>query len=279
LLLGLFCGRDAAAQFGAHTFDSNNQGWGIVGSNTDYGPPTVGLAGPVAALWDGRGNPGGALVLSDHYYSTWISAPAPFLGNQSAMYGQSFSYDIMIRYSDQTSVPYPTAAIRGGGVTLLYTIATPPLFTWQTRVVTFDPDLWTVDVGIGAPNPGVVATAAQMQTALSNLEGLYLLTEWRTGPDDTSVDNIGVGFEFGQQGDFDGDGVVDAADYVTWRKRLGSVFSQTDYAIWQNHFAESSGEGSGGESINGLQPIGVPEPAAGVLLLLGLSFWGAARHR
>jgi hypothetical protein len=228
------------------------------------------LASPTAAGWDNRGNPGGALALGDHYYSTWISAPAAFLGNQSAMYGQSFSYDILIRYSDQTSVPYPTAAIRGGDVTLLYTIATPPLFAWQRRVITFDPDFWTVNEGIGSPNPGVVATAEQMQTALSNLEGLYLLTEWRTGPDDTSVDNIGIGFEFGLQGDFNHDGVVDAADFVMWRKQLNSVFSQTDYSIWRNNFAESAG-GSGSFSSN------VPEPASAIVLLTAIATLLACR--
>ncbi len=168
--------------FPSHTFDADNQGWTISGAGTDYGPPTTDYA--TGTNWDERGNPGGALQLGDHAYATWISAPTPFLGNQSDMYGQSFSYDIFIRYSDQTSFPYPSVALRSGTLKLLYTIATPSLFAWQTRVVTFDPALWTVDEGLGSPNPGATATQSQMQSALSNLEALYLLSEWRTGPDD-----------------------------------------------------------------------------------------------
>lgn len=83
-----------------------------------------------------------------------------------------------------------------------------------------------------------------MQSVLSNLERLFLLTEWRTGPDDTSVDKIGVGFDIGLPGDYNHDGVVNAADYVVWRKRLGSVYTQSDFLIWRAHFGEPAGEGS-----------------------------------
>jgi hypothetical protein len=256
----------AIGAFPSHTFDTGNQGWTIVGANTDYGPPTEGINGDFGAGWDSRGNPGGALSLTDHYYATWISAPAPFLGDQSDMYGQSFSYDIFIRYSDATSFPYPTAAIQSGDLTLLYTIATPPLFTWDTRVVTFDPNLWTVGEGIGTPgSPPPVATAAQMQSVLGNLEELFLLTEWRTGLDDTSVDNIGVGFDLGLQGDYNHDGVVDAADYVVWRRHLGSVYSQTDFAIWRANFSETAGEG--GSALGAPSQTSVPEPASAISLL------------
>ena len=241
----------ALAAFPILTFDADNQGWTIAGSNTDYGPPTI--DGGTAVAWDNRGNPGGALSIGDNYYSTWISAPAAFRGNQSDMYGQSFSYDILIRYSDITSFPYPSAAIRSGDLTLLYSIATPPLFAWNRRVVTFDPNLWTVDVGSGTPSPGATATAQQLQTVLGSLERLYLLTEWRTGPDDTSVDNIGSGLDAGLQGDYNHNGTVNAPDYVTWRSQLGSVFTQTDYAIWRQNFGKTAPGVSAGQ---------VPEPTS-----------------
>ncbi len=250
--------------FPSHTFDTNSQGWKIAGSSTDYGPPTTDDGADVA--WDNRGNPGGALSLGDYYYATWISAPAPFLGNQADMFGKAFSYDIRIRYTDTTSFPYPTAAIRSGSLTLLYTIATPPLDTWQTRVVTFDPALWTVDVGQGAPTPGATATAAQMQSVLGNLEKLYLLTEWRTGPDDTSVDNIGVGFSTGLEGDYNLNGAVGAADFVLWRHSLGSVYTQNDYVIWRSHFGQTAGSGT---ALPSEQLAAVPEASAISLLAWG----------
>jgi hypothetical protein len=39
-------------------------------------------------------------------------------------------------------------------------------------------------------------------------------------------------------GDFNEDGTVDAADYVVWRKGLGTTHSQTDYEVWRARFGE-----------------------------------------
>jgi hypothetical protein len=45
-------------------------------------------------------------------------------------------------------------------------------------------------------------------------------------------------------GDYNGDNVVDAADYTTWRDGLGTTYEQADYDIWKDHFGESAGGGS-----------------------------------
>ena len=232
------------AAFPTSTFDSDTQGWTTIGSNTDYGSPSTSV-GTSSINWDTRGNPGGALQVGDYFYSTWISAPAGYLGNQSDMFGQTFSYDLFIRYTDQTSVPYPSVAIVGNNLKLLFTRATPPINAWDRRVVAFDPLLWTVDVGSGAPNAGAAATQAQLISVLSNLTGLYLLTEWRTGPDDTSVDNIGAGFTKPLDGDYNHDNAVGAGDYVLIQKQFNSVYTQTDYAIWRSHFGQTAGGGAG----------------------------------
>ena len=34
-------------------------------------------------------------------------------------------------------------------------------------------------------------------------------------------------------GDFNNDGTVDAADYVVWRKGLGTIYTQDDYNVWR----------------------------------------------
>jgi hypothetical protein len=52
-------------------------------------------------------------------------------------------------------------------------------------------------------------------------------------------------------GDYNADGIVDAADYVVWRKNVGT---QTGYQAWRAHF----GVGSGGNSIVSGH---VPEPS------------------
>src|SRR5262249_17295199 len=72
-----------------------------------------------------------------------------------------------------------------------------------------------------------------------------------------SITGIGV------PGDYNGNGVVDAADYVVWRKGLGATFTQSDYAVWRSHFGQTAGVGAGA-SLN----TAVPEPATLVMLIL-----------
>jgi hypothetical protein len=75
----------------------------------------------------------------------------------------------------------------------------------------------------------------------------------------------------GHPGDFNGDGMVNAADYSVWRNGLGSIYTQADYEIWKAHFGESWPPGSSATS-----SVAVPEPTswamAGVCLAT-LLFW------
>jgi hypothetical protein len=73
-------------------------------------------------------------------------------------------------------------------------------------------------------------------------------------------------------GDYNKNGVVDAADYVLWRKgdpaadSNGDTFvDQVDYDFWRANFGNGA-PGSGA----GLSSASVPEPAALTLLVLGL---------
>jgi hypothetical protein len=72
------------------------------------------------------------------------------------------------------------------------------------------------------------------------------------------VDGSSVG---GLDGDYNGDGSVDAADYVVWRKNDGTPGG---YDTWRMNFGSSSGSGAGSAV------TAVPEPAS--VLLLGLGF-------
>jgi hypothetical protein len=63
-------------------------------------------------------------------------------------------------------------------------------------------------------------------------------------------------------GDHNQDGVVDAADYVMWRKT--DVNGATGYSDWVEQFGQSA-PGSGGQSRSGQ----VPEPAAALLIAMG----------
>jgi hypothetical protein len=76
------------------------------------------------------------------------------------------------------------------------------------------------------------------------------------------------------EGDYNYDGNIDAADYVVWRKGLGATYTQSDYDVWRANFGNVSlgvGAGSGAASPSAEPfPDVVPEPACGVLIILGL---------
>jgi hypothetical protein len=82
-------------------------------------------------------------------------------------------------------------------------------------------------------------------------------------------------FAAGLPGDYNQDGVVDAADYVLWRSQLGSGTSlpnddtagvgNDDYTRWRAHFGQTGGSGAG---INASNRAVVPEPCVPALLLI-----------
>jgi hypothetical protein len=89
-------------------------------------------------------------------------------------------------------------------------------------------------------------------------------------------------------GDYNGNGTVDAADYVMWRKTLGTsmpnysgadgngngVVDQDDHAVWRAHFGQTSPAGAGSFV------AAAPEPASVVLFGVGLvAMFGAFFHR
>ena len=84
-------------------------------------------------------------------------------------------------------------------------------------------------------------------------------------------------------GDYNNNGLIDAADYVVWRQTLGqtgaglaadgngdNMVDQTDYEVWRSHFGQTAGSGAGAAAL-----AAVPEPASALLLMLG----GVARGR
>ena len=101
-----------------------------------------------------------------------------------------------------------------------------------------------------------------------------------------SIDEIRIGPNFADvvpslPGDYNQDGAVNAADYTVWRDNLGSATSlpnddtagvgPDDYTRWKTHFGESIGSGNGSAATGSASALAtVPEPAAALLLALGL---------
>jgi hypothetical protein len=82
--------------------------------------------------------------------------------------------------------------------------------------------------------------------------------------------------DVGPEGDYNGNGIVDAADYTVWRDQLGAMIELPnedptatpgrvtieDYDVWKSNFGQSlSGSGAAGIAT-------VPEPSAGLIALI-----------
>ncbi|MEX2307911.1 MAG: glycosyl hydrolase [Pirellulales bacterium] len=108
-------------------------------------------------------------------------------------------------------------------------------------------------------------TAQQVQ-ALLNDDDIITLNELPVMPWSISAP---------MPGDYNDDGVVDAADYIVWRQSLGQTgmglvadsnldgrIDGADYEFWRSRFGQTAGSGSS------VANSAVPEPASPMLLLL-----------
>jgi autotransporter-associated beta strand protein len=105
---------------------------------------------------------------------------------------------------------------------------------------------------------GAVGSGAANSSPLLTGTGRLMVTTLGTAPSLT--------------GDYNGNGVVDAADYVTWRQNLDQAVTlpndsspgtvtQADYTVWRTNFGRTAG---GGAAV----AASVPEPATWLLLTI-----------
>jgi hypothetical protein len=94
----------------------------------------------------------------------------------------------------------------------------------------------------------------------------------------------------GLDGDYNGDGFVDAVDYTVWRNNLGAVDESSindngdglngvdanDYTLWKSQYGEGVPPGAGS---GGLGSTPVPEPSCMLLVAVGLAAFGCCRRR
>jgi hypothetical protein len=129
------------------------------------------------------------------------------------------------------------------------------------------------DLGGGMFVPSV-GNSFTILTATGAIDGTFATLllpdgfQWDVEYDGTDVvlSVVGVGLV----GDFNVDGVVDAADYVAWRKNGGTL---AEYQAWTSSFGMSTGSGAGhGRS------AAVPEPGTLSLILLAAGGFACRRR-
>jgi hypothetical protein len=116
------------------------------------------------------------------------------------------------------------------------------------RIITSNDDIYD---GIAALNP---TTALYYDTSGGHQNHLHI----DVGPP-TQVAGLA-----NLAGDFDLNDVVDASDYVLWRKGVGVLYSQSLYNTWRANFGKVRASGGGAGAGQG---AAIPEPAAAILML------------
>jgi hypothetical protein len=212
LMLSTACAHGAEV---VSTFDASAEGWVVANVN----PQAHVAADPatVSTTWDDAfGLPAGSLREPDIYSWTFVSAPAQYLGDKSGFFGGSIGADIFIRLTD--SATWPAFVLRGANKTLCYPRFSPQLDVWENMSAPLTGAGWRVNDYVN----GVPATDADMQEVLADLRGVYILVEWRTGADDTNLDNVRLFVPSACVGDINGDGFTNAADFVILAGNFGA---------------------------------------------------------
>ena len=200
---------------------------------------------------------------------------------------------------------FPSASLGTGNVTVfnaaLVNGSARSQLTIPTGALDAIADSATLTLGGGMNGFSQLSGFAELGTGVNEFVGAVVLGSTMYTTPGTTFGRVGIGAtiesdEFfigdgiitiaalaGVPGDFNGNGIVDAADYVLWRKggplqnevsNSGTVDEQ-DYLDWRAHFG-NSGSGSG----SGLQAAGgVPEPATIALVGLGVTLVGFSRRR
>jgi hypothetical protein len=181
-------------------FTSGPEGWTTL-RFADAGSPNFSLINGADAVTYSPtgGNPGGRISIVDPTGDwQYFSAPAAFLGDQSAALGQNLSFD-MIRLDSNTIPALPTqgplVAATNGTTVLVYAggFTLPQTSGWTSYSVALTAANWRVNSLTGA-----VATANQFSGIFTNLSGLYLDADFFAGavnqglPETIGLDNVNL---------------------------------------------------------------------------------------
>ncbi|GAB3769417.1 hypothetical protein GCM10028818_05450 [Spirosoma horti] len=158
-----------------NSFDDGDQGWRI-------------SEGGVGSFSATGGYPGGFMAGSDNLdpiQTLWyFIAPDPFLAEVRKGYGKTLRFDLIQsgtaeqRYADDV-------ILTDGKTTLTFDTAYNPNTTWTSYSL-------KLDELSGWKKGDARATKADIQKVLTNLTGLRIRGEYRSGPDSGGLDNVAI---------------------------------------------------------------------------------------
>lgn len=138
----------------------------------------------------------------------------------------------------------------------------------------------TIHVAIPLTSWAGLAAGSSAYTIYFALNG-----NWGTSPATVFFDNLRlVNLTAPLTGDFNQDGQVDSADYMIWRRTLGSttnlaadaningVIDSGDYSLWRENFGKTL-SGGGGASVG----VAIPEPTCCIMTLIAACIVSARR--
>jgi hypothetical protein len=255
---------------------------------TNWSATQLGQTGSVAASRIANGgNPGAYWSVTNNVDTTDISAVSlrsDFTFNPSvsgAIQDLSFSYDAITNISGQGQGTAPALMQNGK----LYEVQPENTgyyssYTSISFAVLHAESFFAFDGS--HTHPDFSTAGATIAFGFANSNGGTGIFSHRTTQ--SHYDNFSVVVNFTPaSGDYNRNGVIDAADYTVWRDTLGSttdlradgnadgIVNQLDYQIWKDNFPHS---GAGSAAIDA-----VPEPFALGLLAIGIAISGYACRR
>ena len=180
LAAALAWGAGAANATVTATFDSTNEGWSV-GSMDGVANITG------AANW----HTGGYLQTLDVAAEVAFFASNGFLGNQSSAYGGTLSYDTSDTEND--GVLYSAVVLYGAGQAISIG-SLPPSISLLGSHFSFN----LTETGFSHYTGGGIqgandVTQAEFQAVLANLTAIAFHADWKSGGDDSALDNVVFG--------------------------------------------------------------------------------------
>lgn len=269
--------------------DGTTQQWRI-GQPSSF-PKNIADAGPQGvgdrALFTSNVQQGARpllIVLND--MTTEFPGPGNWEGSWTAAGVQQISLDVrnpgtVTGASNLTlrlGIAGPGGANAFGDVYVTQGVVVPPDNQWHSLTYDVRPQDFTA-VGIGSDVHVALAAVTQFRVFSNS----FVEFIGSTMPNEFYLDNIRtIGASAAVAGDYNGNGLVDAADYTLWRASLGravapgsgadgtgpggtpdGMVDSLDYDFWRTRFGSSSASGAAGD-----QPgLPLPEPGSWVLLV------------